>query len=319
MTRYLLADIGGTHTRVAFAEPGGAPYEVARYRNDQLAGPVEALRLKRRQAQAPVGTPWVVAAAVAGPVQAGRVRLTNLGWELEAASLAQEVGADEAVLVNDYQALARSIPELSEQACTPIGGGLDGDGRTYAVLGPGTGLGVSGVVPARSGWAVIAGEGGHVTLAATDEAEAELVSSLRAELGHVSAETVLSGPGLQRLHRLLHSVDESPERLVAALYAGDPTAEETLRRFCGFLGEVAGDVALTLGARGGTYLAGGILPRLDVEWLRRSGLHARFLAKGRFSDYLAKVPLKRIDDPDYAALLGLRAWLDDLRYPVAAD
>ncbi|ABM61895.1 glucokinase [Halorhodospira halophila] len=313
MTRYLLADIGGTHTRIATAGPGEAPGTATRYRNRDLSGPTEALQ---RHCATHDGDEWWVAAAVAGPVADGRVQLTNLGWQVEADELARRTGAVRAELVNDYQALARALPELQPaEHCALLRSGTPVTGTPMAVLGPGTGLGVSGVVPAAQGWGVIAGEGGHVTLAAADETEAALLAALREELGHVSAESVLSGAGLSRLHRLLHGVEASPEAITAADQEADPAARETFDRFLGFLGGTAGNLALTLGARAGVFLAGGILPRLAASRLTTSPLLERFLAKGRFRAYLEPVPVQRIDDPAAAALLGLRAWLDDLRYP----
>ncbi|MCC3750199.1 MAG: glucokinase [Halorhodospira halophila] len=313
MTRYLLADIGGTHTRVAEAVPGEPPGPVTQYRNRDLAGPSEALQ---RHRTGHADEDWWVAAAVAGPVAQGEVRLTNLGWQLEVGELACRTGAARAELVNDYQALARALPELDPAAhCTVLRSGTPASGGAMAVLGPGTGLGVSGLVPAVRGWGVIAGEGGHVTLAAADETEATLLGALRGELGHVSAEAVLSGPGLSRLHRVLHGVEAAPEAITAADGEADPAARETIDRFLALLGGTAGNLALTLGARAGVFLAGGILPRLSASRLADSPLLERFLAKGRFRSYLEPVPVWRIDDPAAAALLGLRAWLDDLRYP----
>ncbi len=312
MTRYLLADIGGTHTRVAVADPGGSPQGVARYRNRDLDGPAEALRRELAARDGAGSRGWVVAAAVAGPVEDGRVQLTNLGWSLSGYALAREAGAERAVLINDYQALARALPALDARDLTRLSGEVPAPGAAQAVLGPGTGLGVSGVVPAGTGWGVVAGEGGHVTLPPADADEAALLEALRGELGHVSAEAVLSGAGLSRLHRLLHGAERTPEAITAALAEAEPQAALTVDRFLAFLGNVAGNLALTLGARGGVYLAGGILPRLAAERLRASPLHEQFLAKGRFRDYLAPIPLARIDDPEGATLLGLRAWLDDL-------
>ncbi|MFW6278136.1 MAG: glucokinase, partial [Halorhodospira sp.] len=235
------------------------------------------------------------------------------GWELSALELAREAGVAWAEVINDYQALARALPVLEREQCTHLGGEVPLPGAALAVLGPGTGLGVSGLVPAATGWGVVAGEGGHVTLAPADDGEAALLATLRQELGHVSAEAVLSGAGLARLHRLLHGLERSPESITEALAAGEPQAARTMDQFLALLGNVAGNLALTLGARGGVYLAGGILPRLEPARLLASPLRERFLAKGRFRGYLEPIPLARIDDPERATLLGLRAWLDGLR------
>ena len=310
MRRYLLADIGGTYTRIAAARPGGAPEGPVRYANADLSGPEQALAAERRQRSCG-DERWALAVAAAGPVAEGEVSLTNLGWHLRADDLAERSGVERAVLVNDYQALARALPELPDGASTPLKDGRAAAGAAQAVLGPGTGLGVSGVIPGRREWGVIAGEGGHVTLAPADEEDEALIAELRRELGHVSAEGVLSGAGLERLDRALNGTRRSPAAITAAWSEGEAGAERTLYRFLGLLGGVAGDLALTLGARGGVYVAGGILPRLDAERLRRSPLPERFVAKGRFRSYLEPIPVRRLDDPEQAALHGLRAWLDD--------
>ncbi len=312
MTGCLLADIGGTYTRVGVAAPGLPIERVARYANKDLAGPGDALAMERARVERERGEArWEVAAAVAGPVAQGEAQLTNLGWRVSVEELSAAADAERAVLVNDYQALARALPQLGREQCLELSPGAPDPGAARAVLGPGTGLGVSGLIPASTGWGVIAGEGGHVTLPPADEEEDALIAALRAELGHVSAEAVLSGPGLSRLHRLLSGEERSPEAITAGLEAGDGNAERTMQQFLAFLGSVAGDLALTLGARGGVYLAGGILPRLEPRWLRGSLVAERFVAKGRFADYLAAIPLYRLDDPESAALAGLRAWLQD--------
>ena len=182
-----------------------------------------------------------------------------------------------------------------------------------ALIGPGTGLGVSGLVPdGQGGWLPLAGEGGHVSLAAQTDLEAQVIQQLaRRYEGHVSAERVLSGPGLVALHQALAALrgmtadpDITPAHITqAALQAHDPLSLQTLETFSAFLGTVAGDLALTLGARGGVYLGGGILPHWR-GWLAQSPFRARFEAKGRYRDYMAAIPVWWIDAPTSPALLG---------------
>ncbi len=311
MTRYLLADVGGTHTRIAEAAPGGAPGAPVRYLNAGLDGLESAFEDYIRAAGVPGGEPLVVAAAVAGPVRAGAVRLTNLGWAVDEAGLVRATGAVRARLVNDYHALARALPELPPPALVPVADRPPEPRTPMAVLGAGTGLGVAGLAPCNSGWTAIPGEGGHVTLAAADDEEADVLAALRREFGHVSAEAVLSGNGLVALHRALNgSGPDSPEAVTAAAGDGDTAAGRTLDLFFRFLGTVAGNLALTFGARGGVYLAGGILPALRRP-LVASRFHERFIGKGRFRGYLDGVPVWLIEDPEGAALSGLRALLDD--------
>ncbi len=311
MTRYLLADVGGTHTRIAEAAPGGPPGVPVRYLNAGLDGLESAFGDYLAGSGGGVDGPLVVAAAVAGPVAAGAVRLTNLGWAVDETGLARSVGAVRARLVNDYHALARALPELPPEAMTPVADRPGMAGAPLAVLGAGTGLGVAGLVPCGGGWTAVPGEGGHVTLAASDDEEAEVLAVMRRDLGHVSAEAVLSGSGLAALHRALHGgAAPTPERVTTAANEGDPDAARTLDLFFRFLGMVAGNLALTLGARGGVYLAGGILPALRGP-LMASRFHERFIGKGRFRDYLDAIPVRLINDPEAAALWGLRALLDD--------
>ncbi|WP_200191332.1 ROK family protein [Halorhodospira abdelmalekii] len=316
MSGYLLADIGGTHTRVALATPGQPPYGVRRYRNAELTSPTAALAARLAEADATAvvsGKRLIVAAAVAGPIRDQHVQLTNIDWELSASTLAQATGAHRAVLVNDYQALARALPELPATATTPIFQGQSDSAGALAVLGPGTGLGVAGALPTPWGWGVISGEGGHVTLAAADDEETALLAALRAEQGHVSAEDLLCGSGLARLHRQLHGVTLPPEAITAAAQREEPPARQTLDLFMRFLGTTAGNLALTLGATGGLYFAGGILAQLGAAAVACSRCRERFISKGRFRAYLDPIPIHLIDDPAGAALLGLRAWLDDRR------
>ena len=188
-----------------------------------------------------------------------------------------------------------------------------------ALLGPGTGLGVSGLLfPQGSGRGVpLAGEGGHVSLAAETAQEFEVVSLLKERYGHVSAERALSGAGLVDLYHALRKLGREAGKEVTdpaqvtglALEQHEPLALQALDMFCGFLGSVAGNLALTLGAKGGVYLGGGIVPRLG-PWFDQSSFRKRFEAKGRFRDYLASIPCWVIDPDGAPALYGAARALD---------
>ncbi|ABI55367.1 ROK family protein [Alkalilimnicola ehrlichii MLHE-1] len=309
MSSYLLADIGGTHTRIALATPGGEPQQRHRYRNSELGDPLSGLQ--HFLAQVAPARPTTLAIAVAGPVQGGRVQLTNRSWMLHDGSLARALGLDAVHLYNDFQALARALPLLCASSVRPLAPGVAEPGAPRAVLGPGTGLGVAAAVPCPAGWSALACEGGHVTLAPGDVAESTLIDRLRQQLDHVSAEAVLCGAGLCRLHAVLHGAPcDDPKAITEAGRAGDPRATETIQRFFSLLGGFAGNLALTLGARGGLYLAGGMLPAL-WQPMQESAFLERFRAKGRFRDYLTAIPVLLIRDPEGATLLGLRALLDD--------
>ncbi len=285
MHHLLLADIGGTHARLA-PLLNGAP------------GPVTTLRL------ADFASPEVLLAtqpyrhavlAVAGPVAENSAMLTNRGWYFSGAAL-------RAHIVNDFEALAWALPSLTAAELLPLGGGAAPPGAPMAVLGPGTGLGVAAMLPPAT---VLPGEGGHATLAAGNDAEAEVLALLRGRYGgHCSAERVLSGPGLVALHAALAELSgRAPEQLPPGeILAHHP---ETLAMFCAMLGGFAGNVALTYGARGGVFLAGGILPRMP-GLLAASEFRARFAAKGRMAPYLAGIPTWLILHPN-PALPGLAA------------
>jgi len=309
----LLADIGGTHARFALARSEGFG-DVVTLRTADYAGPDAAVRafLERTRPTAP---PAVAALACAGPVEHGRVRLTNSDWRIDGDGLRSELGFQDVRVINDFAAVAWAVPAFAPADLRPVGGGEAASGAPAVVLGPGTGLGVAGHVPYRGGDTVVVGEGGHVSMAPATGREAEVLAAARAELGHVSAERFLSGEGLVRLYRILARLDgvEAPERTAAEI--GDRAAAEdcplcgaAVDMFCDMLGTVAGNLALTFGACGGVYLAGGIVPKLGDRFAG-SRFRERFEAKGRFRDYLARIPTAIVVHPE-PAFLGLMRVLD---------
>ena len=305
----LLADIGGTNARFALLPAGAGvrPEPAARFALDGFAGIAEAIAgwLEARRG---ARRPRAAVLAVAGPVADNRATLTNRGWTVDGAALAGALGLEAAWVVNDFEALAWSLPHLSGADLFPLGGGgAPGEpGAPMAVLGPGTGLGVACLLPADRG--VLATEGGHAGLAARDAREAEVIEALRPRFGgHVSAERALSGQGIENLHAALGG---DPARRAAEIardgVAGtDARCREAMEMFCAMLGGFAGDLALLYGARGGVFVGGGICPRFP-EFLAASAFRARFEAKGRFREWLAPVPARLILHPD-AAVLGLAA------------
>lgn len=317
----LIGDIGGTNTRLALLTAGTPAFSRVLSNADYThLDALVADYLRSLDAQDSVRTAVL---AVAGPVKDGRVTMTNLGWEIDAARLADHLGLESVTLVNDFTALALGLPSLPKDVLARIG---DPDrpaaDAAMAVLGPGTGLGVSGLIPAKGGWAPIAGEGGHVTLAAVGPQETALVDIIRRRFGHVSAERVLSGPGLEVLYEAIAELQgrrqraPSADRITAAALAGqDGLAAATVEKFFEFLGEVSGNLALTLGARGGVYLGGGILPRM-IEALRASEFRRRFEDKGRYRSYLAEIPVYVIREPlpAYRGLMTLAERLQS-RHP----
>jgi len=304
----LLADIGGTNARFALARAGevGAivTLQTAQYPHAQAAlrAFLETARLS--------SPPPVAALACAGPVENGRVELTNGVWRIDAQELRADLGFEDVIVVNDFAAIAWAIPGLTAADLHGVGGGEALDGAPAVVLGPGTGLGVAGYLPGAEGDAVIVGEGGHVTMAPVTDREAEVLAMARKELGHASAERFLSGEGLERLYRILARLDgrEAPARTAAqitqsAAAPGDSLCQQAVGMFCEMLGTVAGDLALTFGARGGVYIAGGIVPKIR-DIFAGGRFRDRFEAKGRYRDYLARIPTSIVVHPE-PAFLGL--------------
>lgn len=289
----LLVEIGGTHTRCAVCRAGDAPVDIALFDNAEYPDveSVVAAYLRRSTGE----PPRRAALAVAAPVDERPIRLTNLGWTVDLDRLEERFGWSASVVVNDFDALACAIPALAPEELMSVRPGTAEPGAPLIVLGPGTGLGVSGLVPRGDAWYAVSGEGGHVTLAAATDREAEVLRELRREYGHVSAERVLSGPGLLALYRAVagEPATDTPLGVSRLADSGDPHALETLELFFGFLGTIAGNLALILGARGGVYLGGGILPEIR-DRLLRSGFARRFINKGRFTAYLERIPVQLI-------------------------
>ena len=240
----------------------------------------------------------------------GSIQLTNADVLLEPAALADAAGVERAVVVNDFGAVAESIPHLTAQSLVALGGGgARVAGMPVAVLGPGTGLGVAIGTPAAGGWAAISGEGGHADLAPVDDEELEIWQRLRRAHGRVSAETVLCGPGLERLYAAIAGgATLGAAEIDAAAWRGEPEAVRAHALFTRWLGRVAGNLALVAGARGGVFLAGGILPRwaarFDVAEFRRG-----FEDKAPYSRWLAGIPTFLVTHPQ-PGLVGLAALAD---------
>lgn len=309
---FLVADIGGTNARFALAGPDGNYGSVLRLHCADFAGPAEAIRtfLAERRPEAP---PRAAALAIASPLTGDTVSMTNHPWTFSVSGLRDTLGIERLDVVNDFAAVAHAMPHLRAENWISIGGGEAVEGCPIGVLGPGTGLGVSGLVPRAGravGWSVLASEGGHVTMAPADDREAAVLAVLRRRMEHLSAERVVSGPGLANLYDALCEIaGQPPEPLDPAEISGravagsDPVCVEALATMFAMLGTVAGNLALTLGARGGVYLAGGILPRLR-EPLLASTFRERFCAKGRFRKWLERVPTRLVVHSE-PALLGL--------------
>jgi len=311
---WLVADIGGTNARFGWLDQAdGGVKHIRKLPVAGHGGPAAAVQAYLAElgeilaAPAPL-RPRRAAFAVATAVQGDVVDFTNSPWRFSRTALQAELGLELLLVLNDFEALALSLPRLAAGQLRPHGALPQACG-TLAVIGPGTGLGVAGVVQTRHGWVALPGEGGHTTLAAADDFESAVLQQVRRRFAHVSAERLLSGIGLPVLHAALAAVDGvsvadlTAEAIVtAATEQGDAQCLRTVDVFCALLGGFAGNVALTLGARGGVYIGGGIVPRLGDAFFA-SRFRERFEAKGRFAAYLAQIPTALITDTQ-AALTG---------------
>lgn len=315
----VVADIGGSNARFGWLAPGATGVEfvetlpVANF--PDLAGAARhylaGIAAREGAAHRP---PAAAALAVATAVIGDQVDFTNSPWSFSQAALRAALGLQRLAVINDFEALALALPRLQPHQLRADGPLPTAQGM-LAVVGPGTGLGVAGIVQTRRGWQALPGEGGHATLAARDDFEAEVLKAARRQFEHVSAERLLSGIGLPTLHAAVAEALgaaspalEAPQILQAGL-AGDTVARRTLETFCALLGSFCGNVALTLGARGGVFIGGGIVPRI-ADLFFASDFRRRFEAKGRFESYLKTVPTALITDT-LVALDGAAAALDD--------
>ncbi|GAB3265500.1 glucokinase [Chitinimonas naiadis] len=316
----LLADVGGTNVRFALIREAGAAISDER---NLVCADYPGLYEATQDYLAPLDVkPRWAAIGIATPVADDVVKMTNNHWSFSQSALKLQLALDELSVINDFTALALSLPLLGEDELVKVGGGERNADLPIALLGAGTGLGVSGLIPAHqpgeaSRWIPIQGEGGHVSFSPFNDKEDEILRILRREFGHVSAERLLSGPGVVNLYKALAELNQQTEEGLSASeitsrgVAGDcPLCRETVDTFCGMLGTAAANLAVTLGARGGLYIGGGIVPKLG-DYFATSPFRKRFEQKGRFSNYLAAVP-SYVIVANNPALRGTAAALDAL-------
>ena len=306
----LVGDIGGTHARFAIADANGRLDHVRVLRCAQFTDPEQAIR--HYLALTGLALPSAAAFGVANPVSGDEVVMTNHHWRFSAAALRAAIGLQRLLLLNDFTALALALPLLQVHERHAVGGGQIVTGAAIGVLGPGTGLGVSGLVAAAGHYVPLQGEGGHVTLAARNRREADVIDCLRQHDEHVSAERVLSGPGLIILHDALRAMAGQPaaslpstEISARAIASTCPYCMEALHLFCALLGTVAADLALTLGARGGVYLGGGIAPKI-LPLLEEGGFVRAFRQRGAHAALMPDFPVRVIRN-ERLGLLGALA------------
>ncbi|MCP5143924.1 MAG: glucokinase [Gammaproteobacteria bacterium] len=314
---HLVGDIGGTHSRFALVElTAGKPllHAARQTENAGFASLTEAARHYVDSVGAQIDS---VVLAVAAPVSGPDVQLINLNWSFNQHALCKQLGASSLKVINDFTAVSYCLPLLGVDDVRVIGDApFPADPATLkrlAVLGPGTGMGVGGVVRAGDMWAPLVSEGGHATIAPHDADDIAVVSHVMAKHGRVFNEMLLSGPGLCNLYDAIAAIRKQPteplspaEITTRALAGGDPLCKEVLDRFCAMLGSVAGDIAMLWWADV-VFIAGGIVPRF-VDYFATSGFRARFEAKSDYSRFMRPIPTCVITEPNYG-LLGAAACL----------
>ncbi len=308
----LLGDVGGTNARFGWQANAHSGIEHVLVLPCAAHETLEAaIRTYLELKSLPM--PRTGALGIANPITGDVIRMTNHHWSFSISEMQRSLGLQQLNVINDFTALALALPSIAKDNLVQVGGTVAEAYAPKALIGAGTGLGVSGLMPtdANDHWVAIAGEGGHVTLAAQTENEYRVIELIRHRYGHVSAERVLSGQGLVDLYLALRQLQKQQPVDVAgaaeitawALQNKDPLALQSIDMFAGFLGSVTGDLALTLGARGGVYLGGGIVPRW-LGWFETSQFRERFEAKGRFNAYLKDIPVWVINAAESPALLG---------------
>tara|TARA_R110000868_G_scaffold313316_5_gene574305 strand:+ start:2422 stop:3432 length:1011 start_codon:yes stop_codon:yes gene_type:complete len=322
--QFLVADIGGTNARFAHAnfEAGAlridAPSMMLTVEHESLDAALEHF-LRDKNAPQLDGVAVCAAGPVTGTGAAASVAMTNCAWDISVERLAQATGVAAPVLMNDFAALALAVPHLGPEDLFDFGGARADPAAAIAIIGPGTGLGVGALMPDGDGrYIAVPGEGGHADLTVTTPRELAVAAELMRVYGRVSLERVLSGPGLVSLHAALSALDGRAANTITAQEiaqrarsGSDAIAAETVSLFCGWLGATAGNLALTLGARGGVYIGGGIVPgwlaadaTSDTSIFDAARFQHHFLNKGRLRPWLAQIPVRIITRPD-PALLGL--------------
>jgi len=312
----LVGDIGGTNARFAVLDEFQRPHKPRTYAAADYPSLLDAVQQFLRDES--IQAPQQAAIAVATRVLDDKVEFTNNeDWSFSQRSLAAELGLNKLQVVNDFTALAQSVPYLPPSSLQQIGTGTVVADQPIGVVGPGTGFGVSGLVPLpEGGFRALNSEGGHSSAAPSTEREIAVLSIFMQRFGRVSYERFLSGPGLVNTYEALCKLDgvsvvvnEPAEVTRLGLDGSNAQCVETLKLFCGLLGCYAGDLALTLGTLGGVYVGGGIVPRLG-DFFEASTFRERFESKGRVSDEVQPIPTFVIHDA-YPGLLGAATLLNN--------
>ncbi len=318
-TPLLVADIGGTNARFAIVigndDYGQYIFEQQKnYLCDEFADFTQVLSAYMEGLSY---QPEFGCIAVAGPVNNGQVAMTNQNWLIQESDISIEFGFKAFSILNDFEALSLSLNHLHKADLNELCSVQPVSTRVKAVIGAGTGLGVAALITEKNTVLSLPSEGGHVSFAPYTEREKELLDLMQAEKDYVSAEDILSGQGLQNIYQSLLRIDNISSHDISAaaiseraLEGRDPHAHEALSIFCAVLGSVAGDAVLTYGAKGGLYLGGGILPKIE-DFFGHSHFIERFKNKGKMSSYLNDVPIYLIKHT-HPTLLGAAQHLEQL-------
>ncbi|MCX2724173.1 glucokinase [Roseibium salinum] len=307
----LVADIGGTNARFALVDNTDAPTRMcgktATADHPDISSAIRTAVFPETDIK-----PRTAIIAVAGPVTGDIIPLTNAAWVIEPLKMIAGLGLEEVIVLNDFEAQALALPGYGGGDIEQVGTGTARQASAKFVLGPGTGLGAAAMIYASETWVPVPGEGGHVELGPVTPEDFELWPHIERYHGRVGAEQLLSGTGLPRLARAVTSYMkaerqfDTPASITMAADDNDPVAVKILEVFARGLGRVAGDFALTVLARGGVYLTGGITPRI-TRFLTDGGFRAAFEAKAPHEALMAKIPTFIVRHPD-PALEGLASF-----------
>jgi len=315
----LVADIGGTNARFGLVEQAPSNSKPHYTATQQITlkcanYPDMGSMIKACCVEFKIEIPKYACLAIAGPIEHGFAQMTNLNWKFNISDLRDELDMKTLHVINDFAALAYAVPFLSVDETKVLYDAEPNTNAPIVVMGPGTGFGMALLVPENGHWGIIPTEGGHASFAPTNEQELAIKSYLLKEQPHVSVENILSGGGLVHLYRALANIagvsaqDFSPADVSSKGLANeDPICREALVTFCNTLGAVAGDKALSTGARGGVVIGGGITPKL-MGMLPETDFEKRYKNKGPMTGYVSNIPIRVIVN-DKAALVGSAAWL----------
>ncbi len=306
-----ISDVGGTNIRLALVE-NNEIYGIKKYfcaDFETIADAIEQFRLDSGLVRFSNGC-----IAIAGPVSDDRITMTNHSWEFSRTALANQLKMDDLQVINDFTAVAFSLPELGDGQLIQVGNGSRLPQGNIAVFGPGTGLGVEHLTLTKNGWQTLDGEGGHVDFAPNDDIDLQIWRYLKSKFGRVSTEEVLSGRGLVNVYTALSlehgqepSLFDPAEITQAAQSKSDAVCELAVQQFCRIMGAFAGNLALNLCATGGVFIGGGVTSKLGDMFLQ-SDFRKYFEAKGAMADYVKPIPTYLINEPEHG-LIGAKAYL----------